>query len=194
MKKLSLIVIVAALSIFMSAAMASANGPNWKGFHGVYAMTATGSCLNSFTEFNPGEVAPADAFSAIIVEEGVWTFAGKGTGTFNGNRFGMTLPPFVGRSATPTYIEFDFRYEITRDGEIDIVVDTSTFKATFLAGPSAGASFTVDPYTMFGRLSSDHKTITLTSGGFEVQTTTLPNGGSLYGICNIGRVLIRVKD
>lgn len=194
MKKLSLISIFAALSIFMTAAMVYAYGNRWRGFHGTYAMTATGSCLNSFQEFEPGQLAPADAFGAIIVEEGIWTFARKGTGTFSGNRLGMTLPPFPGTSATPTSIVFDFSYEITRDGEIDIIVDPSTFRATFLAGPSEGASFTVNQYTMFGRLSSDHKTMTLTSGGFEVQTTTLPNGGSLYGICNIGRVLIRVND
>ena len=71
------------------------------------------------------------------------------------------------------YIEFDFSYKITHDREIDIVVDPLTYSATFLAGAGVGASFSVDQYTMFGRVSSDRKTISPTSGGFEVQKTTI---------------------
>jgi hypothetical protein len=199
MKKLTLIVIGTSLCIFMSAAIVSAGGNRWSGFHGTYAMTATGSCLNSPTVVEPG-VPPSNSFAAIIVEEGTWTFERKGTGTFIGNRFGMTLPPLSGHSATPTEIVFDFSYKLTQDGEIDITVDTSTFNATFLAGvpPDKTKTFSVDIYTMFGRLSSDHKTMTLTSGGFEVQKTTVKLDGTtvaeLNGICNIGRVLIRVDD
>ena len=135
MKKLALIVIVAALCMFISAAVASGDSHRRRGFHGVYAMTATGSCFNSFSEFVPGQVVTAPtAFVATFVDEGIWTFERRGTGTFSGNRFGMSLPPFKFSSAAPSEIKFDFSYTITHDGEIEIVVDPLTFSAKFLAG------------------------------------------------------------
>jgi hypothetical protein len=207
MKKFALIVIIAALSTFMLAAVASAGNGEWKGFHGVYAMTGSGSCLFSFTTLVPGlppDPPPAglpNPWGAPVVQEGIWTFELNGSGTFHGTQFGMALPPYPTPNATPVDLKFDFDYYVTHEGKITINVIPATFIGTYLAGSMSGNHYHLaSEMTMYGRISIDHKSLTLTNGDIgtneimEVQTLTLPNGNPLYGICNVGRALIRVDE
>lgn len=216
MKKFSLVVIISVLSMSILAAVASAGEREWKGFHGVYAMTGSGSCLFSFKVFIPGFPAPLpdprdpvdpNPWVALVVQEGIWTFERNGSGTFHGKQFGMAPPPYPtpstigGPNATPVDLIFDFDYDVTHGGKITVNVIPETFLGTYLAGPLVGLHYYLaSKMTMFGRISSDHKSLTLTNGDIEipaimeVQILTLPNTRSLYGICDIGRVLIRVDE
>lgn len=205
MKKTALILIIAALSMIMSASVASTGGKEWKGFHGTYAMTGSGSCLFSFTTMVPGFPPPApvppdpNPWVATLVQEGIWSFEHNGSGTFRGSQFGMALPPYPSPNATPVEIKFDFDYYVAHDGKITVNVIPDSFSGTYLAGPMSKLNyFLVSEMTMFGQISSDHKSMTLTNGDagtteiMEVQILKLPNTRLLYGICNVGRTLIRV--
>lgn len=216
MKKLAVIVIIAALSMFMLDSVALAGDRESKGFHGVYAMTGSGSCLFSFKVFIPGFPAPPpdplvppdpNPWVALVVQEGIWTFERNGLGTFRGKQFGMAPPPYPtpstvgGPNATPVDLKFDFDYDVTHDGKITVNVIPETFLGTYLAGPAVDKNyFLTSEMTMFGQISRDHKSLTLTNGDIgtkevmEVQILKLPNLRLLYGICDVGRVLIRVDE
>jgi hypothetical protein len=192
MKKIAFILIFTALSMFMSVALVSADGKGWRGFHGEYAGTATGSCLYSFLLFEPGFTVPTpstfpppDAFGSTIVAEGSWTFERNGTGSFKGKQFGISFPPFPGRSANVVDIIFDFAYTIQHDGKITITMEDGTFVGTYEYGPNADLTYTVDQLEIAGIILNDKKTISLMSGGADVQTYTLPGNVKLYGICNV---------
>jgi len=199
MKKLSLIVIIAALFTFFSAAIISANDKDWRGFHGEYAMTSTGFCLYSFSPFSPGETAcsgtatPLTCWGALLVADGFWSFGRDGKGSFTGSQYGMAPPPYANANALPVDLEFDFTYTVTNDGVITAAIVPGTFFGTFQAGLNAGKRYTVDIFNFYGMVSTDRKTMTLNSAN-ELQHYTSPDipAMSLYGICNVSRTLIRV--
>ena len=199
MKKFTLIVIITALTIFTSAAMVSADGHRWRGFHGEYAMTSTGFCLYSFSPFFPGEPAcsgtdtPLTCWGALLVADGFWSFWRNGEGSFTGSQYGMAPPPYANANALPVDLDFDFTYTVTNDGVITAAIVPDTFFGTFQAGVNKGKKYTVDIFNFYGMVSTDRKTITLNSAN-ELQHYTSPDipAMSLYGICNISRTLIRV--
>jgi hypothetical protein len=199
MKKLAIIVIIAALSSFISAAVVSADDQDWKGFHGEYAMTSAGFCLYSYSSFTPGTAAcngttfPLTCWNAQLVAEGVWSFGPDGTGSFTGTQFGMAPPPYLGPNVLPVDLVFDFTYTVKNDGVITVAIVPGTFFGTFLAGSNEGKRYTVDIFNFFGMVSTDRKTVTLNSAN-ELQHYTSPDIQALnfYGICNVSRTLIRV--
>ena len=207
MKKLTLSLIVASLCMLMSAAVVSADGYRWRGFNGVYEGTAAGSCLYSFVYFDPGFRVPnppttdpptADAFGSTIVAKGTWTFKRNGTGNFEGQQFGISFPPFPGRSANVVDIKFDFKYTTQPNGKITITMED--FEGEYKYGGNDGLTYTVDQLEISGTVSQDllHNSIKLISGGGDVQTYTLPPASpagpnvTLYGICNVVYDLFRM--
>lgn len=190
--------------MLMSAAVVSADGYRWRGFHSVYEGTAAGSCLYSFLPLEAGVTAPTpssfpppDAFGSTIVAKGTWTFNRNLTGTFIGQQFGISFPPFPGRSANVVDIIFDFTYTIQPDGRITITMED--FEGKYKYGDNQGLIYTVDQLEISGTVSQDllHNSIKLISGG-DLQTYTLPpaspNGPNvtLYGICNVVYDLFRM--
>lgn len=122
MKKYALIVSVAALSIFMTAAMASADRNSWRGFHGEYAMSGSGNCIYSTDGFYPNnipQVIAADkTWGAYYTVEGIWNFEPNNTGTFQGKQFGMAPYPYPFPNSTSVEFSFDFKYTVDHDGFI----------------------------------------------------------------------------
>lgn len=209
MKKLASVVMVIAITTFIAVAMASAGGDHWRhwrGIHGNYEMVATGACLhdkqgftfsndeNNPTLLNPYTATPksVDYFISAFMGEGTWTFHRHGHGTMQVMQY-CILPPYTGSpqprvtqslmpsAPVPSNLLVDgnkvpFAYE----------VDGSTITVTI--GPPVNL-------TLFGKISSDHKTMTLQSAmpvpEENVQFNALIG---YYQICTITRTLTQMSD
>ena len=210
MKKLAVVVMTIAIATFMAAPMASANGHghhSW-GIQGEYAMTGPGSCLFSRVPFADNHTAPEpnNSWIASKLTEGTWTFERGGTGKAQYNLHGIAgpqAPAFPTATGDTDAISFDFTYTITDDGMITGEMVFGTYLDTFVKGPFAGLGLwgTFDKLSFFGRVSTDHKTLTLNSAN-EVQRADVfstidgvtKHAATLYEICNYGRILIRVDE
>jgi hypothetical protein len=210
MKKLAIVVMMIAIATFMAAAMASADGHGYHswGIDGEYAMTGPGSCLYSHSAFDPTKhtlPATADNWIASKLTEGTWTFERDGTGKAQYNLHGIAASQAAFPTATgdTDAISFEFTYTIADDGTITGELVPGTYVDTFVKGPYAGLGLwsTFDQLSFFGRVSTDHKTLTLNSANevqkadiFKITSGGTVHVGTLYEICNYGRVLIRVSD
>ncbi len=211
MKKLASVVMMMAIATLM-AAMASADGHHWRDNHhsrriqGVYALSATGTCLNSWLAPIVDGSMPEDVWGASNMVQGFFTFERDGTGNATGNNYPMIPPPAPRDNDSPFVFprvgvfrgafSFDFTYQVTHDGAITVWVTPGTFKgrnpvtgAIIFTGDNCGA----DKCAFFGMVSSDDKTLTLASWNPQAYTY-LPSGPTQYTICHMARILIRVSD
>jgi hypothetical protein len=198
MKRLSVIVIIATLSMFMSTAVASDfyNGWQWDNnpfryFHGTFEMTASGSCIHSefgFKEVDHGwykaiEAEPGTVYAGTTVMTGTWTFELNGKGTYSDTIYATVTPPVSGVPVVGGVRIFEdsdvpFTYKITGDGYITI----TEVKPPYLE------------YT--GTVSSNRNTIILIDTP-KVKPPA-PAGPLPYPfwkiLCNASRTLIRVNE
>ena len=188
MKKLTVFVIVASISMVIAAAMASA-GNKVGEIYGEYAFTGTGGCLVSRTGFNPNPLTPfwTNSFSL----SGVWTFNRDGTGNGQARQVGVTgtaSPP----GASLYEYTFPFTYSIADDGTITVVGEVI---GNILAGSNVIGTFTVDKWSVSGMASPDHKTMTLATVAPELETVNISLPGysmTVYEICHRSDTLIRI--
>jgi hypothetical protein len=187
MKKLAVFVVITVLSVFMFAAVVSADGHRWGKFHGVYAMTAQGSAIIStggFTETEP-DVIPhgfipnegSHVWGAVDRAYGTWIFKRDGTGTAEGRNFAFDFPPGppgVGPRARDNDFKFEFEYEIYPGGAIHVWVTAPNKPPNDLT-----------MLEMEGMISPDRKTMTLNNA------YTFFND---YTIFMASRVLIWVRN
>lgn len=212
MKKLLVFIMLSAL-VLLAVSSASAFDFFWGRIHGTYAMTSTGNCLWAPNGFNPMFFSPM-AYSSHFAAQGVWNFEPNGKGTAEITQFGFSAPPMVAvptmppanaAAAASVKYSFDFDYAMTHGGKI--TVWPRNLNATFLTGPKTGTTYTVEPAAPIGSEASpepiaysgmvsnewDHKTLILNSGN-ELQKYSFSDNTTCYGICNSGRVLIKVQD
>jgi hypothetical protein len=210
MKKLVSVVMMIAIATFMAATMVSAQD-GWRTIHGTYAMTGTGHCL-----WSPGAGFDAQlqakgpfVFGTHFAVHGVWNFEPNGTGYTTFTQFGITppastFPPTIPYpNAASLEFSFIFTYTLTHDGQVTVSMLPETFQGNFLTGPNANAiplkTFKLDKSTFVGRVSADHKILTLNTEN-EIQLFQTYVGASLTPatvcpvMCNSGRVLIRVSE
>lgn len=199
MKKLTVLVMIPALTILLAVAMTSAGGDYWHhkwGIRGDYAMTATGNCLHWWSD------APSIIFGASNMVQGFFRFERDGTGTVWGNNSPITPPP-----ATPVCgngeFSWDFTYKVTHEGAITVWMTPGSFKGKNLVNNVAFTSDNCgtdgdDRCTLFGMISSDHKTMSLATfgspDGSHAQGFKFPNGKTFYANCSYARILFRVSD
>jgi len=203
MKKLAVFVMIPGL-VLMALAMASAEDHHKWGIQGEYAGTGPGACLYSLSGFNADLTVPAGGYSWIaskLLAES-WTFNHNGTGKAQDTVYGIAGPPYSTPTGDAAVISYDFTYTVAHDGTIAVEMVPGTFVGTYATGPNAGKdpprSFVVDKLSAFGKVSTDHKTLSLYSAN-EVQTFTIsrPDLGNqlvVPAICNYGRTLIRVDE
>jgi hypothetical protein len=131
-----------------------------------------------------------NTFAAPTIAQATWVFDGKGTATFVGENFATIFPGGspapaqervnpIGSQATP----FHFVYSITGKGWI---TGTVTEVPAYAEGYSTGD---VGNLTLEGRVSEDHKIITLSNGN-QIQFP----GTASCAVCNVVRILYKVHD
>jgi hypothetical protein len=129
MKKITLVLMIIVLSVFMSANVTMAKG--WKYFKGTYAMSATGSCIHSENGYIWGTfidaVVPGVVYAGTTVSNGTWIFKKDGTGTYSYTMYATVTPPVQSPTCgIPGGIrifeanDYTFTYEVTHSGNITI--------------------------------------------------------------------------
>jgi len=188
MKKLALIVTVAAFSMVMLAANASAGGNGWKKFHGTYEMIASGSCSHSEAGWLGGNgkenleatpplkpVDPKQLYVGTTVTYGTWTFNKDKTGEYTIRNYATILPG----GSYPT------------DQPFLKTQDPPTTKFTFEVNPFGDITVTAGGIEIIGSISIDKKTMTLSSGN---QVQDFRAAGLGWAVCNSARTLIKVGN
>ena len=194
MKKYAQIVIIAALSMFMFAVMASGKDKDDRGggIHGTYEMIATGSCIHSQSDFtvitdslgNPQQYVPNDSvgvWGATTSAVGTWNFYSHGTGHADIWNFPIDFPPGSnswGPRARSQNLVYDTKYQVHKDV---IIIKLYAPDGTF-SQPKG---------ELVGSVSLDKNTLTIPT---ELQYLNF-GGPPLYqAVCNTMRVLIRVGN
>jgi|WetSurMetagenome_2_1015567.scaffolds.fasta_scaffold403454_1 hypothetical protein len=195
MKKLALIVLVAALSMTPAATLADGNG--WKHFAGVYEMSASGSCIHSEGGYTIGSDGWYSANAGVIyagttVSNGTWTFDKNGTGTYSYTMYATVTPP-IQQPSPP--IAGGIRI-FTSDHKVgETVVGEYTF--TYTIHPLGNITInTQEGDTLSGSISIDKKSITLFDAiRVKGPPPTSPYWNPFYRIiCTATRTLIKVND
>jgi hypothetical protein len=137
--------------------------------------------------------------------QGVRTFNGDGTGTVVGRVVSLshpfalpTNPAFFNRGgATSGDFEFTFDYEVAPD--LTFTVNPVTVTVTFDSGTRDGQTLTITNLPPFvGRMSKDHRTLSLHHGEPRVETATFVNAQNVQvdrwqRICHRSRILLEQK-
>ena len=198
-KKLSVFVIIAAIAMFVVVGMASADHTFRKALRGEYAVTAVMICLVSSKGFD-GNLTPIDPALTTcnpITFQGISTFKHDGTGRLDTTGV-LIVPAPVPVPQLPHanafHFSFTFTYDVADDDTITIDADKDSFQVTFDTGPlPPGNGFKADKYSLSGRVSADHKTLTLGSPTTLIQTSTFINTPISFNmICNGSYVFTRV--
>ena len=203
-RRLAVLVIIAAIAMFTVAATASADGHHWKKtIEGEYAFTGVGSCLIAIQGFNTslqpigGPTGPW--LESSVTYEGVATFNKDGTGSVTAVLHGLdTLysqalgaPPDAGSAN----LSHGFTYTVAADsGKITLTYVKGTYELDWTAGPNVPPSpnspmYLNMPQPYDGVLSPDEKTYFISLGAPSIlyntsdKANTIPIG--VQQICNI---------
>lgn len=181
MKKLAVFVIVAAITMFIAAAMASADPSFPKAIRGQYASTSAATCMIAPFGFNP-DLTPIYGVGLISMQyrQGIVTFEKDGTGSVTLNASGIGLS-FIGPSgpvppsASSQTIEYDFTYTVDNDGMITIKQVPGTYFVTQISGPSKGKIYQVEGSSFKGIITPDGKNITTYTNASDLFTLIVPD-------------------
>ena len=160
--------------MLVSSAMAQLRTQMLKGD---FAVTASGTCVNSPAAIFPTYQPPA-GFSADLRPLGftnVITFSAQGVRTFNGDGTGNATSRSVSLLNTGTASAIDnssqFTYSVAADRTLTI--DEGPSHGVFVAGVRVGQEIsTSNVPTFVGRVSSDGRSLTLASFNPGVETVT----------------------
>lgn len=176
---------------------------------GDYAFSGEATCLVSRGGFNTNltPLGPPAPFPFVISfsVQGVRTFNGDGTGKVVAHVISMSHPftvpsqfvspytPFFNRGgAGSADVEADFTYDVAPD--MTVTLENVTVTGTIQTGSSAGQTFTITNFpTSSGRISQDHRTLTLAHVDPAVETQTFSGGDVQYRICHRSRILLEQK-
>jgi len=134
--------------------------------------------------------------------QGFFRFESDGTGKAWGNNYPITPPPAPPVCGNGEF-SFDFTYKVTYDGAITVWMTPGSMKGKNLVN---GVTFTSDNCgtaegdrcTLFGMVSSDHKTMSLATAvspdGSHAQGYKFPNGKTFYANCSVARILFRMDN
>jgi len=149
----------------------------------------------------PPPATPSQNYSRSFAVEGIRTFNGDGTGTVKGTAVGITVRPTPGPNGFPHFppsagsgeFSFSFTYTVDGEGGWTATMVPGSYSETFLTGPRAGQTATVDaipPIT--GMISQDGKTLIAAHLTPTVETRTYSNGDVDPEICHRSRVFIKL--
>lgn len=198
MKKLVVVVMMIATGVFMAVTMASASDVGK--LRGVFGLAATGTCLHDkspadtpgggFTFSGEGTLLKPytakpksdDHFVSTYMGHGAFWFDGKGNGSFWVEQY-CVLPPFTG-SPKPKVTQ-------ALAPSAPLPPDMTHVPFTYeVDGYNVTVTIPSNKLTLFGWLSSDHKTMTLQSA-MDVQYNGLIG---YWQVCTLMRVLNRIGE
>jgi len=151
----------------------------------------------------PAPASPSQNFSRSFSVEGIRTFNGDGTGTVKGTAVGITVRPTPGPNGFPHFppsagtadFSFSFTYTVDGDGGWTSTMVPGSYTQTFLTGPRAGQTSTVDAIPpISGMISQDGKTLIAAHTTTDVETHTYSNGDVWPEICHRSRVFIALSN
>ena len=187
MKKLALMIIIVAMIMVSSVALAQGNG--WDDFEGTYRMVGSGSCIHSQNGYY--DVAangwitakPGVVYAGTTVLDGFWYFNNDGTGKYSQTLYAtVTPPPSVPPPAKGPPVEVAGGIRVFTANNVPFTYEIANGDIKVIAGG----------IELKGSISADLTTMTL------VSANNVPSTGSpapfWYTICNIGRTLIKIKD
>jgi hypothetical protein len=168
---------------------------------GAYAFSGAATCLVSLGGFNPdltpvGPPAPFPFVTSFSIH-GVRTFNGDGTGRVSARVTSIRLPSetFNRGSASASDIEAEFTYVVAPD--LTATLSNVSLTGTVVAGTPPGPTFEITNFPLFsGRISQDHKTISLAHDDPTVETQTFFDAGGnpvqvQERVCQRSRTLLR---
>jgi len=165
---------------------------------GDYAFSGEATCLVSTAGFNTTNLTPlGQSFVFSFSVQGVRTFNADGTGHVTARVVRITHPsPIFPGSASSTDFEADFTYEVAPD--LTFTVETSILTGTILTGLFKNQTITIANFPKFsGRISQDHRTLTLAHDEPTIETQTRFVGNVLQSteqrICHRSRILLELK-
>jgi|SRR5882762_8190431 len=167
-----------ALALWAAPAVAQSN------LTGKYGVTGTAICNNALS--GPASVT-------TFISEEIHTFHGDGTGAVTGTTL-VTVPSVIG-STSIGHDTYTFKYTVNHDRTFTATTDPGSFNVTFVSGPSAGITSSIDglpPITGFIGIFAQ----TLTGATLEspMETVTNSNGTSFQRRCQRSRVFIKVGE
>jgi len=169
-KKLAVLMIVAAFTLFMAVPITWADGLLWnKAIQGKYAFSGAGACLIG------GNVGPN-------TWEGVYIFNYDGTGSMDAlNRYVDTTPP--SGTAGSAQVHWDFTYTVN-GYKITFTYVPNSYVATYLNGPFKGLTLSHVDFsgTWDGGISPDGENLFVSFG--VPLTLTIHDLGGLQAVCN----------
>jgi hypothetical protein len=210
-KKLAVLVIIAAIAMFTVAATASADEHHRnKAIEGKYAYTTTGSCLVAVQGFNaslqPNGGATGPWFTSTCTYDGVYTFNKDGTGSVTAILRAQTLygqglgaPPDAGSANA----SFNFNYTVTDSGKITFTMVKGSFEADWTDGPNAPPSpnsklYVNVPQPWYGVLSPDGKIFYASHGAPSIYDITSDKANmnpiGVQQICNFVHQGFRIEE
>jgi hypothetical protein len=184
------------------AICAAAPGAAASQLKGQYAFTGEAACLFAPSGFGPNPVPNDDKiFSSSYAVIGVRIFNGDGTGTVRGRAVGTTVPPTPsppGLSFKPGAGSDDFSFSVTDvqnpDGSFTSNMVPGSFSGTFLTGPRAGQTYSIDNIPPFLIIAEHHSGALIAAHlAPAVETVTYSNGDIWPRICHRSRVLLRME-
>jgi hypothetical protein len=192
--------VIAAITMFSATAIAGDDHQKWnKGIEGVYAATSVSSSITTNCEDFLTSLSVASGCSltnGFATSQSIWTFKRDGTGTVHGTQAGINP---LG-SAVMAEFSWQFTYEITDDGTITTDFAPGTpGTAKYTTGSLKDWWYTSDTLPQSGKVSEDHKTITLGTVTPVASTVKFYNPSNvlvntLYGFSSVGRVLTRLDE
>jgi hypothetical protein len=188
MQRLLMLAVAVVVTIYSASAIADSSQ-----LKGTYGFTSTNDCLYASGGFNASFQALGTATSTHVASQGVATFNGDGTGTFNESSMSITPPPTVGilPDAGANQSAASFTYAVTALPTFTVQIET--FTATVVAGPRVGQTFNLQGSPLHvGTISADGRTLVTSILTPGVETLTSSNGDVLHRICTLSSVFINL--
>ena len=163
-KMLAILVIVPVMALFTMCVISSSGKAIPHGIKGHFAARGNSFCWYALDGFDPNGIAKGDWSGGPSIFEAEYTFNNDGTGTASGEIRGLELGSPLAKTDQPSVWSGSFSqvftYTVDGAGFITITTDLGEFS---ILRPGFNP-FYCDTWTSNGVLSTDGKTIMITSG------------------------------
>jgi hypothetical protein len=158
---------------------------------GTFLVTTKTNCIDTENGFNSSfepNSGPVYATASSSATSDVFQPNGKGTVTGSGTDTAIPVPPgsFTAQDshASAWDVKYSFTYSMNSSGVIAFTLVPGSYLQTFLTGPRAGQTATLDVLTYDGFLSRHSDTLLTAIDTTYVRIKTYSNGDVRQEVCN----------